>query len=629
MTTPLPVITSIGGVNPAGRLSFDYAYRRLVIEALDEQAKSETYTSLAALMGLEMGLDTSDDPTTRSYIDAHTLVRRIENFDPNDIYWQRALRLSPSTIGGTNGGANGRIEFDISRRQLPDAIPPSWQVSDIDDRNVHVVLTEPMEVMLPDARKSKVTSAGQLPTGFDPGKTYPSRSHPRGLELTVYAASDALMASGIDIDTLKAHITPDQLAVYAGTAMSQLGPEGYGGLLQNPLIGKRPSSKHCTFGLPEMPGDFVNAYLLGSFGETAGIIGACATFLYNVKRAIDEIKSGDKRVVLVGNSEAPILPEIIEGYRTMGALAEDEALMALDGSSTVDNRRACRPFSDNCGFTVAEGSAWILLMDDALALELGANVHGSIGGVFVNADGYKKSISGPGVGNYITVAKAMAAAKAIVGEKALRERTYMQAHGTGTPQNRVTESHILNELAKHFGIDRWLVGAVKSYVGHTMAPAGGDALSAILGAWKYGVIPGITTIDHLADDVFASNLHLPFEHVKAAPDDYVGAFINSKGFGGNNATGFFMSPTQTQEMLAKRHGTSAINAYRDRNADVQDKAIAYDAATLAGETSPIYKFGEGVLEGTDLTFNEDSIAIPGFEKPVSLNLSNIYGDMTD
>ena len=40
----------------------------------------------------------------------------------------------------------------------------------------------------------------------------------------------------------------------------------------------------------------------------------------------------------------------------------------------------------------------------------------------------------------------------------------MQAHGTGTPQNRVTESHILNELAKTFGIESWLTGAVKCYL---------------------------------------------------------------------------------------------------------------------------------------------------------------------
>ena len=98
---------------------------------------------------------------------------------------------------------------------------------------------------------------------------------------------------------------------------------------------------------------------------------------------------------------------------------------------------------------------------DELALELGAQIHGAVTDVFVNADGHKKSISAPGVGNYITVAKAVAAARNLLGEASLADG-FVQAHGTGTPQNRVTESHILNAVAQHFGIDRWPVAAVKA-----------------------------------------------------------------------------------------------------------------------------------------------------------------------
>ena len=97
---------------------------------------------------------------------------------------------------------------------------------------------------------------------------------------------------------------------------------------------------------------------------------------------------------MIGSSEAPITPEVIEGYRTMGALAEDEALIKLDGGTfeTPDHTRACRPFGENCGFTLAEASQFIVLFDDALALELGAQIYGSVADVFVNADGFKKSM---------------------------------------------------------------------------------------------------------------------------------------------------------------------------------------------------------------------------------------------
>ena len=73
-----------------------------------------------------------------------------------------------------------------------------------------------------------------------------------------------------------------------------------------------------------------------------------------------------------------------------------------------------------------------------------------------------------------------------------------------------------------------------------MAPAGGDQLAAAMGTWAHGWMPGITTIDHIADDVEDSNLNLPMSHLQIDPQEMDGAFVNSKGFGGNNATGFFL-----------------------------------------------------------------------------------------
>lgn len=613
----LPVIVGCGGVNSAGRVSFNNSYRRMVIDSLPEVKRDATYLSLAQMMGLDPG--SSHEESQRTHMRDHTLVRRIELFDPNKVYWQSNAHLK-----STDSQA---ISFVLAKRQLPTEIPTSWDVKTLNEKEVLITSTEPVNALLPDYRASKVTSAGQLPTGFDPAALYQSRNHPRGLQMTVFAASDALRSTGFTISELKSLCRPDQIAVYSGSAMGQLDAESYGGLLQNSMIGKRPSSKHVALGLPEMPGDFVNAYVFGSVGETAGIIGACATFLYNVKRGLDEIRSGSKRIVVVGNSEAPVVPAVIEGYRTMGALAEDDALMALDGSTSVDNRRACRPFSTNAGFTVAESSVWIVLMDDELAMESGARVLGAVADVAVNADGYKKSIPGPGIGNYVTVAKTMATARAILGEEGLRNSTYMQAHGTGTPQNRVTESQILNELATNFGIDKWLVGAIKCYVGHSMAPAGGDQLSAILGAWEDGIVPGISTIDHIADDVEQSNLHLPMEDVERSPEAMRGAFINSKGFGGNNATGLFLSPNQTRSMLEQRWGKKAYTAFCAKQEHAETTAQDYNNVADNGSIAPIYKFGEDVLSGTDLTISPHEIHVPGFGKPVSLDADNPFEDM--
>ncbi len=613
----LPVIVGFGGINPAGRVSFNHAYRRLVVDVLPQADRDRTYRSLATLMNL--GEDAAA-PATRQYIDDHTLIRRIELFDPQAIRWNRELSLRPG---------DSPVEFVIDRHQLPHRLPDGWRVQEQDARTVKVTVKGALRALLPDERVSRVSSAGQVPTGFDPAALYPARSHPRGLQLTVFGASDTLRSSGLSLELLKRKVAPDQFAVYSTSALSQLDPEGYGGMLQNRMLGKRVTAKCGALGLPEMPGDFINAYVLGSVGGTGGTVGACATFLYSVRQGVEDIRSGAKRVVVAGNSEAPVLPEVIEAYRTMGALAEDEALMELDGTRVPDCRRACRPFSSNAGFTAGEAAIYLLMMDDELAMELGAEVLGAVPAVYVNADGYKKSIPGPGVGNYLTVAKAMAMARNILGEEGVRSGTYMQAHGTGTPQNRVTESHILNELAKSHGIDKWLVSAAKAYVGHTMAAAGGDSLASAMGAWQHGWVPGITTIDHIADDVHDSNLHLPMQHVEIDPAQMPGVLVNSKGFGGNNATGLFLSPGFSQQMLAKRWGKAEFAGYRKRNEVVREARAAYDEAMLQQTMPSIYRLGEGVLEGDDLAITQRSIELPGFELPVGLDIENPFMDMLE
>ena len=589
-----------------------------MIDVLGEQDAAETYRSLAGIMKVE---GDAGDHAVRKYIRNNTLVRRIGLFDPEEILFHRSATLT--------GPSGNELKFVIPVRQLPDRVPENWTVKELSADAVEVSIDNPTEVLLPDRRVSRVTSAGQVPTGFDPGALYPSRNHPRGLQLTVYGASDAVHSIGIDWTTLRRLVPPDAFAVYSGSAMGQLDQNGTGGMLQAPMMGKRPTSKQAALGLCEMPADFINAYILGSVGSTGAVIGACATFLYNLKQGIDDIRSGHRRVAVVGGAEAPITPEIIEGYRTMGALTEDEALMTLDGTNEVDNRRACRPFSVNAGFTLAEAAVYVVLMDDELALDLGAEIYGSVPDVFVNADGFKKSIPSPGIGNYVTMAKAMATARSLIGDGGLRERSYIHAHGTGTPQNRVTESEIMNELAKTFGITNWPVAAVKAYLGHTLAPASGDQLTSALGTWKYGFIPGIATIDHIADDVHASHLTIGSGHIERPPESLDVAFINSKGFGGNNATGLALSPNLTLKMLEKRHGRDELLAHARRNESVREKARDYDQQASYGEATPIYQFGEGVLEGEDLDFNDATIQIPGFEQPIELNMPNPFADMTD
>ncbi len=612
---PLPVIVGFGGVNPAGRVSFHHSYRRTVIDALDKTKQATTYESLAVLMGLQDELRDSPGPT-KDFIENHTLIRRIELWDPDHIDVHSRAKLKAKE--------GSPLVIRMSQKQLPTEIPESWHLKAIDDGDVEVTFSDAAQVLLNDTRSSRVTSAGQLPTGYDPASLYASRNHPRGLQLAIVASSDAVNSIGIDWTELQNLVRPDEFAVHAGCAMGQLDTHGAGGLLQAPFLGRRPTSKQAALCLAEMAADFTNAYVTGSLGSTGGAIGACATFLYNAKQGIDEIRYRGKRIAVVGSTEAPVTPELVEAFRTMGALAEDDALMALDGSNEPDNRRACRPFSSNAGFTISEAGVFIVLMDEQLALECGAEIYGSIADIYVNADGYKKSIPGPGIGNYITVGKALGLARSIVGEDVVSNRSFIHAHGTGTPQNRVTESHILSEMAKAFKIAKWPVAAIKAYLGHTLAPASGDQITSALGTWQEGWIPGIATIDHIADDVCSDNLRIDPTHLEVGPEGMDVALVNSKGFGGNNATGLVLSPSKTKELIAARHGKAVFTNYESKRERVIEKAHEYDQKALQEIPEPIYRFGNGVIEGDQLGVSSAAIDVPGYAQDVDLKVKNPY-----
>ncbi|WP_148253156.1 beta-ketoacyl synthase [Aidingimonas lacisalsi] len=626
----------MGGVNPAGRTSGHQGYRRTVLDALPQDDQACTLLGLAAMMRLARcqddgsWRDANGQPLDETEIVEqfhqqvldHTLIRRIEDprFNADGIPANRQARLD----------IEAPLVFRVRRRQLPDDLPETWQVRELDSRQLEVTVPAGhMDVMLPERRPAQVRAAGQLPCGFEPSRFYRSVHHPRGLAMTVFGASDCLGQSGLSWETLRERLDPDAIAVYAGNSIGQLDDEGWGGLLKSFVSGQRASSKQMPMGYGQMPADFLNAYVLGSVGSTGAIQGACASFLYNLRQGVEDIANGRRRVVMVGTSDAPITPEIIEGFRAMGALADDGSLKALDALTLLtdaDYQRACRPFARNCGFTIAEASQFLLLMDDGLALELGAQILGAVPAVYANADGWKRSISAPGIGNYITLSKAVALASKILGPEAVRQRTFLHAHGTSTPKNRVTESHVFDRVAQAHGIESWPVVAIKAFVGHSQGSAGGDQLASALGSFAHGLLPGIPTLDAVADDVYSERLRFFSTPLSFQAD---AAFINAKGFGGNNATGLVLSPYVTEQLLVKRHGSEAIERWKVRRSTTLERATGYENEAQRGHFHALYRFGEGVLEGPELDVHADQITIPGYAQPVSLAVDNPFGSIND
>ena len=631
----LPVIIGMGGVNAAGRTSGHHGFRRMVLEHLSAQQRQQTLLTLATMMGLvryDNGwLDADGEAFDPSEIDSRfgeqirrsTLIRKIgpANFDPDATHWHSKVKVE---LG------EQPLQFELQAKAIPTPLPSGWSLEPIDAKRVRVSVSENTEMLVDALREFPVKAAGCLPEGFDPSALYNARFQPRGLQLTVFGASDAMASVGIEWDHIRQQIRPEQVGVYAGSGFGQLEPLGLGGMLQNRLKGERVTSKQLPMGINSMPTDFISAYVLGNVGSSTTSVGACATFLYNLHMAVNDIKAGRVRFALVGNAEAPINPWIMEGFGNMGALATDEALAKLDGlepGATPDYRRASRPFGDNCGFTIGEAAQFFVLCDDALAIELGANVLGAVSDVFINADGYKKSITAPGPGNYLTFARATAAAESIVGREALQQGSFVLAHGSSTPQNRTTESRIFDKVAAAFEIDNWPVAAAKAYVGHTIAPASGDQLAIALGAFEYGLLPGIKTIDKVADDVHQQNLRIPTDDLPLPRDKLAVAILNSKGFGGNNASACVLSPRVTLKMLAKRHGEARFAAFEQAARDTRAEVEAYDQQATRGEYRIRYNFGQGLIDEEALSLDSEQLQVPGFDQPTQLKRDNPFADM--
>jgi acetoacetyl-[acyl-carrier protein] synthase len=637
----LPLIVGFGGYNAAGRSSSHHGFRRTVLESMDSHSRQETLAGLAVMMQLIKVTDgqyqrLDDSPLSLAAIEseyaaqilAGTLVRRIEksHLDVDAAPWQKNLSMLAD--------AGKPMGFITLRKQLPEPLPADWTVEALNDTEVQVTLYDGCDFKVDSFRELPVKSAGQLPSGFEPSALYRSHFHPRGLQMTVVAATDALRSIGLPWQEIVDQVAPDEIAVYASSIMSQLDEDGFGGLMQARLKGGRVTAKQLALGLNSMPADFVNAYVLGSVGSTGSITGACASFLYNLQKACDMITSGRARVAIVGSSEAPINQECIDGYGAMGALATEAGLRQIEGAeavaqSEVDFRRASRPFGQNCGFTLAESSQFVVLMDDELAMQLGADIHGAVPDVFINADGFKKSISAPGPGNYLCLAKAVASAVQLVGAEAVRLRSFVHAHGSSTPANRVTESELLDRVAANFGITDWPITAVKAYVGHSLASASADQVISALGSFKYQLIPGIKTIDAVADDVHQQRLRISKLDVARTEQPLDLCFINSKGFGGNNASAVLLAPHIAERMLRKRYGAERFASYCAQREQTRAAALAYDQQALLGQLQIIYNFGQDQIDDQGMQMDAEQISVPGFSQPLVFKPDQRFADMLD
>jgi nodulation protein E len=219
------------------------------------------------------------------------------------------------------------------------------------------------------------------------------------------------------------------------------------------------------------------------------------------------LRAGMAEVAVTGGAEACITHGTMKGWDALRVTAKD----------------SCRPFSaDRGGMVVGEGGATLVLETLPHAQARGARIYAELTGFGMSAD----------AGNIVQPARsgAVSALRAALRDAGLAPDAvqYINAHGTGTPQNDPTETAAIREV---FGAhaDRLAVSSTKSMHGHLLgAGAAIEALATTL-ALTEQVAPA--TMNFGEPDPACDLDYVPNE---ARPMRIDNALSNSFAFGGLN-----------------------------------------------------------------------------------------------
>tara|TARA_E500000081_G_C5830143_1_gene217405 strand:- start:54 stop:530 length:477 start_codon:yes stop_codon:yes gene_type:complete len=155
-----------------------------------------------------------------------------------------------------------------------------------------------------------------------------------------------------------------------------------------------------------------------------------------------------------------------------------------------------------------------------------------------------------------------------------------------------------------------------------MGTAGMDQLWAGLGALESQKLSGICTIPKLADDVFKENLDFYLENREFDNQKEV-VMLNSKGFGGNNATTALLSSNLTESLLSKKYSKTEISKWKGgRDKTLIEREKNMDLA-VNNDLQPIYDFDKDVLDLTDLEISKTNIkTTTGFDYKLESDISD-------
>lgn len=234
---------------------------------------------------------------------------------------------------------------------------------------------------------------------------------------------------------------------------------------------------------------------------------ACSSSINAILIGAKMIKHGLADRVIAGGTDA-LSKFTLNGFNT---------LMILD-------KEHCRPLdAGRNGLNLGEGAAYIMLESETSAKKENKEIYCEISGYANANDAYHQTASSPdGYGPYLAMKEALE-----VSGLNPSQIDYINAHGTGTDNNDLTEGLAIEKI---FAPDIPPVSSTKPYTGHTLAAAGVvDAIYSILTIQQQLIFPNLNFSKKIEELSFE-----PVRELKQAKVDHV--LTNSFGFGGNDSS---------------------------------------------------------------------------------------------
>ncbi|MGH7822156.1 MAG: beta-ketoacyl-[acyl-carrier-protein] synthase family protein, partial [Candidatus Binatia bacterium] len=252
------------------------------------------------------------------------------------------------------------------------------------------------------------------------------------------------------------------------------------------------------------------AAVFGLEGPRITVATACSSSVNSIGLAADAIQEGRADVMIAGGTEA----------HCKMTFAGFNALQAIDPG-------VCRPFDRRrAGLSLGEGAAILVLEAEEHARRRGADVLAEIGGYGASADAHHMTAPDPeGRGAVLAMRRALAEAGVSPAEV-----DYVNAHGTGTPQNDPIETRAIHQV---FGAHapRLAVSSTKSQLGHCLGAAGAVEVLATVLAIRHGFVPPTANLEEPDPEC-----DLDYVSRTARERKVRIALSNSYGFGGNDAS---------------------------------------------------------------------------------------------